>query len=458
MKITTRTIQKSAAMALAVGFIFLSNIALVGAQETKANEPSANATDNKGQESQKPQEGESKKAETEEQVKARKEILSLCEKLASGDTSKLQPFYTEEAFKIQCGEWIMAAVEMSEVDGFPDELKAIADLKKYVQENKLDTLELDEVFEDDQSMFGGKVLIKAYEALPAESRLEIALQCGTRVNAFMNQLREMDFEATEEGGDESDEEQIGPLEMFLGGRVQEIVWGENRATIRSVVPLDEISDEELEQMGFKREELTESPYPENFLKFVKVDGKWLFDGKDAEKCSASYEKTFGSWEESELSMPLIENLALKGESVSDKQIDLADYKGKVVLIDFWGTWCGPCVASLPKLKSLHEEFHKQGLEIIGVAADEKEDLQAFLEKKELPWDHILDPDGKLAEKLGVNAYPTLLLVDRKGNNVKNFVGETAELKKIIGLLIEGKSLTELDDQSDADSKKEDKDK
>ena len=150
-------------------------------------------------------------------------------------------------------------------------------------------------------------------------------------------------------------------------------------------------------------------------------------------------------------MPLIENIELKGEAVSGSEIALSDYKGKVVLIDCWGTWCGPCVASLPKLKALYEEYHEQGLEIIGVAADEKEDLEKFLVKRPLPWQQIVDADGKLGERLGIQAFPTLLLVDREGKNVKNFVGESSGLKPLIGLLLEGKSLEEVVEKADSET-------
>lgn len=123
----------------------------------------------------------------------------------------------------------------------------------------------------------------------------------------------------------------------------------------------------------------------------------------------------------------------------------------MILIDCWGTWCGPCVASLPKLKELYEDLHDQGLEIIGIAADEKEELEQFLKKRPLPWDHLVDADGDLGKQLGVQAYPTILLVDREGKNVKNFVGDSTGLREAIALLLENKSLESISDQEDSET-------
>lgn len=344
--------------------------------------------------------------ESTEQLQAKQEILSLCEKLAGQvDTSQLRPLFTEAAFKTQCGEWILSAVNFSGIEGELDDLAELTSLKKFVRENKLDEWDLEATFADDKSMFGGKVVAEAYEKLPAETRLETALQCSTLVNALLEQFRTMDGKPQEDTaeGDQAEKtssseqgqahpvgDEISPLEFFLGGKVQEIIWAENQATLRAGTQPSEITDEELQEMGFEREELTESPFPDKFLSFVQIDGKWLFDGMDTEKSHASFLEKMQKFPSlnGEITLPLIANIQLAGEAVSGKQIDLADYNGKVVLIDCWGTWCGPCVASLPKLKELHKEFHDQGFEIIGVAADDKEDLEQFLSKRPLPWEHI----------------------------------------------------------------------
>jgi thiol-disulfide isomerase/thioredoxin len=415
------------------------------------------------------------KTESAKQLLDREEILSLCEKLAAQeDTSQLRPLFTEDAFKTQCGEWLLTAVNFAGVEGELEDLAALNELKQFVRENKLNELDLEAAFADDESMFGGKKVAEAYQKLPAETRLEIALQCGTLVNTLTEQLRSMEQapagephgeqdakpSSSEQDQETADGIDMGLLEIFLGGAVQEITWEGNRATVRAGTQPSDLSDEELKVIGLERKELTESPFPDKFLNFVQIDGKWLFDGVDTAKSYASFKDKMQKFPSlgMELTLPLIENIQLAGEGVSGKPIALPDYKGKVVLVDCWGTWCGPCVASLPKLKELYKEFHDQGLEIIGVAADEKEELEQFLAKQPLPWDHIIDAEGTLAASLGVEAYPTLLLVDRDGKNVKNFVGDSAELKQAIRTLLEGKSLEPTLEQADDDTPRLESDK
>lgn len=116
------------------------------------------------------------------------------------------------------------------------------------------------------------------------------------------------------------------MEFFLGGQVQEIIWSENRATLRAGVLLSDISDKELEKMDLKRNEITDSPYPENFFDFVQIDGKWLFDGVNTEKSLDSLKTTLQKFPSSEMepSMPLIADIQISGVAVSGKQLALSD--------------------------------------------------------------------------------------------------------------------------------------
>ena len=151
-----------------------------------------------------------------------------------------------------------------------------------------------------------------------------------------------------------------------------------------------------------------------FFRLKKEGSEWKWDGYDMEKMQAGFENMDMGMG---MDIPTIENPEFTGTSLSGKEVSLKDYKGKLVLVDFWGTWCGPCVAELPKLKKLHEALKDHGFEIIGIANDQKEDLEKFMKKDELPWVNIVDGQGKICDKFGIQAFPTTLLIDQEGNHV-----------------------------------------
>jgi len=99
-----------------------------------------------------------------------------------------------------------------------------------------------------------------------------------------------------------------------------------------------------------------------------------------------------------------------------KRTSLKDLRGKVVVIDFWATWCGPCKAEIPAMKKLYEEYGKKGLEIIGVSLDEKEAaLTDYVKDKGVPWPQVFGKDAQaLADEWGVEAIPAVFIIDRQG--------------------------------------------
>ena len=101
-----------------------------------------------------------------------------------------------------------------------------------------------------------------------------------------------------------------------------------------------------------------------------------------------------------------------------KPISLADYRGKVVLLDFWAVWCGPCLGEIPRIKAVYEKYHDQGFEVIGVSLDEDAAvLREFIKEKEMPWRQILDGQrwaGHLVQQYGVCSIPAPFLIDREG--------------------------------------------
>ena len=119
------------------------------------------------------------------------------------------------------------------------------------------------------------------------------------------------------------------------------------------------------------------------------------------------------------------------KDVTGKPISVANYKGKVVLIDFWATWCGPCVAELPNVLKAYEKHHSKGFEIIGISLDQDQTkLTTFTQQKNMPWQQFFDGKGwanKLAAKYGVNSIPATYLLDGDGKIIaKNLRGEDLE--------------------------------
>jgi thiol-disulfide isomerase/thioredoxin len=122
---------------------------------------------------------------------------------------------------------------------------------------------------------------------------------------------------------------------------------------------------------------------------------------------------------------------IKFTAMDGREVDLAKLRGKVVLIDFWATWCGPCVAEFPHIKRTYEKFHDKGLEIIGISLDDdKQDLLNFLKKNgPAPWPQYFDGKGwntEMSFKFAINAVPTIFLIDKKGNLVSTNPSTLAE--------------------------------
>ena len=121
-----------------------------------------------------------------------------------------------------------------------------------------------------------------------------------------------------------------------------------------------------------------------------------------------------------------------------KTIKLSDYKGKIVLVDFWASWCGPCRQENPNVVKAYNQYKDKGFTILGVSLDQKKEpwLKA-IEKDQLTWSHVSDLkywQNEVAVQYGINSIPASYLLDPNGKIIgKNLRGE-ALAKKLAELM------------------------
>ena len=119
------------------------------------------------------------------------------------------------------------------------------------------------------------------------------------------------------------------------------------------------------------------------------------------------------------------------KDVNGKPLSVADHKGKVLLIDFWATWCPPCRAEIPNVVATYKKYHDRGFDIIGVSLDQDQGkLLSYIKEHEMAWPQFFDGQGwqnKLAVKYGIQSIPATYLLDGNGVIIASDVrGEALE--------------------------------
>jgi peroxiredoxin len=123
---------------------------------------------------------------------------------------------------------------------------------------------------------------------------------------------------------------------------------------------------------------------------------------------------------------------------------LSRLRGKVVLINFWATWCIPCRAEMPAMERLYRDVRDQGFEIVGISIDlpESAAVRSFVEERNLSYPVLLDPELAVDELYRVQVVPTTLLIDREGSVAYRFVGardwNEADSRRMVNRLLSGK--------------------
>lgn len=140
--------------------------------------------------------------------------------------------------------------------------------------------------------------------------------------------------------------------------------------------------------------------------------------------------------------------------LTGRRVSSASLKGNIVVVDFWATWCVPCVEEMPRMKRIYEQFHAKGVEFIGISLDMpaeqggREKLIAFLKENEVPWPQTYDGMNwytPLALEWGIPHIPTIFVVDENGKLVDRDAG--TRLEEILDTLIKVRNEQDVDDRA-----------
>jgi peroxiredoxin len=134
---------------------------------------------------------------------------------------------------------------------------------------------------------------------------------------------------------------------------------------------------------------------------------------------------------------------IEGTELGGQPLDWSKYKGKVVLLDFWATWCLPCRQELPNVKANYEKYHKQGFDVVGISLDDdRKALTDFLDNEKIAWTILFSDDpmkqgwegAAMTKDFGVTSIPATFLIDRSGKIVSISArgpGLEAQLAKLL---------------------------
>lgn len=132
------------------------------------------------------------------------------------------------------------------------------------------------------------------------------------------------------------------------------------------------------------------------------------------------------------------------QTLQGTELNLAAYSGKVLFLNFWATWCGPCLAEMPSMEELYQEFKNDGLEILAISSDieGKPVVEPYVQRLGLSYPILLDGDFYVHDKYQVRSVPTTVLIDQKGTITHKIIGtrdwSSPENKDLIARLLKSR--------------------
>lgn len=187
----------------------------------------------------------------------------------------------------------------------------------------------------------------------------------------------------------------------------------------------------------------------NFIDFYLLAGRWRAWSKSV--CNEQLQAYAGAWGNHPFHKAIMDEIKkiesvgegvrirpFKTRSIEDKEVNLSEIKSDYILLDFWGSWCGPCIKAIPELQNLYTTFDASRFQIIGIAGENEvpsAQLRALLKKKDIGWTQIEElrlGDKTLAKQLNITFYPTYFLLDKNLKIIKR--GDSRILKEVEEIL------------------------
>ena len=128
-------------------------------------------------------------------------------------------------------------------------------------------------------------------------------------------------------------------------------------------------------------------------------------------------------------------------NVDNEIVDIKDFKGKYVLVDFWASWCGPCRKAIPSIKELYETYKDKGFDVLSVSIDTNRDAWIkAMQEENMPWSQVLSPNkNETLKEFMIIGIPTLFLINREGKIVEKFTGFSEDLKNKVSKSFENEA-------------------